>query len=90
MARDRLSFHVADSAPIVRPWKPRIAATIPIRPVLETRELDRRFDRLGARVAQERARHPGRRDRRQRGQQLGAAVVVEDLRAGDELRRPAA
>ena len=49
--------------------------------------LNRCLHRLGARVAQKRARHPGRRDRGQRGQQLGAAVVVEDLGAGDELRR---
>ena len=47
-------------------------------------KLEGSFDGLCARVTQKDAREPGRRHPGQRGQQLRAPVVVEDLRTGDE------
>ena len=48
-----VSCGVADSAPMVRPWKPPSSTTKSPPGAAPARELDRALDRLGARVAEE-------------------------------------
>ena len=86
---------VTDSAPIVRPWKEPSSATMPGLAGRLARVLERRLDRLGAGVAEERlcAAEPvgqplGERRHRLRPVEVGGVPEpVELLVRGGERRR---
>ena len=81
------SCGVADSAPIVRPWKPPSSTTKSPPGAVPARELERALDRLGARVAEEHLAAERRSDSRSASRMRRLGVVeVADVH---QPRRPA-